>query len=175
MNPYGQITPWYVQQNQQRAAMAQNNMMNGYNQYAPNWNQPQPNLNQPNRPSMIPGRIIQNPQEITPEEVPMNGTVSLFPANDYSYIVAKQWNQNGLIDTVRFVPEKPVVAESAPSAEPDPFKQEVISRLDKLESLLKPQPQQQPQSQQSTPQQMSTDLVPVQNQPIPMQGGTNNG
>lgn len=143
MNQYGQITPWWVQQNQQRAAA----MAAQQTQTPMNWQQPQPGWNQPpmqnpqqfNRPipSSIPGRIVQNPMEITPEEVPMNGTVSLFPSTDYSYIIAKQWNQNGTIDTLRFVPEPQVVNQEA-AAEQDPFKKEVIDRLDKLENLLNP-------------------------------------
>lgn len=142
MNQYGQITPWWVQQNQQRAAMTAQQT-----QTPMNWQQPQPGWSQPQMqnqqqfgrpvPSSIPGRIIQNPMEITPEEVPMNGTVSLFPSTDYSYIIAKQWNQNGTIDTLRFVPEPQVVNQET-ATELDPFKKEVIDRLDKLENLLSP-------------------------------------
>lgn len=145
LNQYGQVIPWWVQQNQQRGSTA------GPVPYAPttqtpmNWQQNPTNWNQPlaqnpqqyNRPvpSTIPGRIIQNPMEIAPEEVPMNGSVSLFPATDYSYIIAKQWNQNGTITEVRFVPE---IQPATDAVEQDPFKKEVLNRLDKLESLLNP-------------------------------------
>lgn len=56
-------------------------------------------------PGGLPGRVIQNPNDITPGEVDMNGKVSLFPMADYSCIIAKCWNQYGSIDTVRYIPE----------------------------------------------------------------------
>lgn len=40
------------------------------------------------------GRIIQTESDITPNEVAMDGSVSLFPLGDYSAIIAKQWNAN---------------------------------------------------------------------------------
>ena len=52
----------------------------------------------------ISGRIIGNVSEIVPNEVPMDGSVSLFPQNDYSCIYAKKWNTDGTIQTVKFVP-----------------------------------------------------------------------
>ena len=54
-----------------------------------------------NQPSVkrIPARIINDPKEIMPNEVPMDGSVSLFPTADYSCVYAKAWNANGMIDT----------------------------------------------------------------------------
>ena len=49
------------------------------------------------RPSTIPGRLVNNLDEITPQEVPMDGSVSLFPQNDYSAIYAKTWTKDGTI------------------------------------------------------------------------------
>lgn len=146
MNP-GRITPWWVTQNQQRAAMAAQQTPMNWQQTPSNWGTPQTNYNwgtspmnsvqtnpgfvrQP--PTAIPGRVIQNPNEITAEDVPMNGTVSLFPAADYSYIIAKQWNQNGTIDSIRYIPEQIVQTPE----EVDPFKKEVFERFDKIEQML---------------------------------------
>ena len=58
-----------------------------------------PNLyqNQLNRFQSIPGRLVNNLDEITPQEVPMDGSVSLFPQNDYSAIYAKTWTKDGTI------------------------------------------------------------------------------
>lgn len=81
----------------------------------------------------IPCRVISNPSDITPNEIPMDGRVSLFLANDNTYVIAKQWNQNGLIDTVKYVPEHPPETDTAESV---PFNEEVLSRLDRLESIL---------------------------------------
>ena len=68
-----------------------------------------PNLyqNQLNRIQSIPGRLVNNLDEITPQEVPMDGSVSLFPQADYSAIYAKTWTKDGTIATVKFIPEQP--------------------------------------------------------------------
>lgn len=58
------------------------------------------------RPSFISGRIVNDVSEITPQEVPMDMSVSLFPKSDYSCIYAKCWDRNGGIRTFTFVPEK---------------------------------------------------------------------
>lgn len=63
--------------------------------------------NQSSRFQSIPGRLVNNLDEITPQEVPMDGSVSLFPQNDYSAIYAKTWTKDGTIATVKFVPEQP--------------------------------------------------------------------
>lgn len=57
-------------------------------------------------PAMIPGRLVANADEITPQEVPMDGSVSLFPQNDYSAIYAKTWTKDGTIATMKFIPEQ---------------------------------------------------------------------
>ena len=73
--------------------------------YYPQYLQPQ-QMSQPvMRPSGLSGRMVNNPSEITPQEVTMDGTVSLFPQADYSCIYAKAWNPDGTIRTVRYVPE----------------------------------------------------------------------
>ena len=51
------------------------------------------------------GRMVNSLGEITPQEVTMDGSVSLFPQSDYSCIYAKAWNPDGTIKTVRYVPE----------------------------------------------------------------------
>lgn len=72
------------------------------------WTNPQPNPTPPPQPQFynaplipqprtVPCRVVNNPADITPSEIPMDGRVSLFLSSDNSYIIAKQWNQNGLI------------------------------------------------------------------------------
>ena len=61
--------------------------------------------NHNNRFQSIPGRLVNNLDEITPQEVPMDGSVSLFPQNDYSAIYAKTWTKDGTIATVKYVPQ----------------------------------------------------------------------
>lgn len=73
------------------------------------------NFQRPTMPAMIPGRFVANADEITPQEVPMDGSVSLFPQNDYSCIYAKTWTKEGTIATMKFVPEQPQNAEQQKS------------------------------------------------------------
>lgn len=48
-------------------------------------------------PRTIPGRMIYSPDEIMPQEVPMDGSVSLFPMHDWSCVYGKWWTSNGQI------------------------------------------------------------------------------
>ena len=87
-------------------------------------------FNQPNRFQSIPGRTVNNLDEITPQEVPMDGSVSLFPQADYSAIYAKTWTKDGTIATMKFIPEK---QEPAPTPN---FLEEKINKIDKRISSL---------------------------------------
>ena len=73
------------------------------------------NFQRPTMPAIIPGRLVANADEITPQEVPMDGSVSLFPQNDYSCIYAKTWTKEGTIATMKFVPEQPQNTEQQKS------------------------------------------------------------
>lgn len=100
-------------------------------------------MNQPNLASLgqqtsgLTGRVIQTENEITPNEVAMDGSVSLFPLGDYSAIIAKQWNANGTISTVKYVP---VVdnedGKDVESSKLDTFSEQVNKRFDDIERLL---------------------------------------
>lgn len=95
-----------------------------------------PNLyqNQPSRFQSIPGRLVNNLDEITPQEVPMDGSVSLFPQNDYSAIYAKTWTKDGTIATVKYVPEQP---QMEPQKSPlEERLDRIDQRFDKLEKML---------------------------------------
>lgn len=82
---------------------------------------------------VLPGRVVNNSDEITPQEVPMDGSVSLFPQQDYSCIYAKTWTKEGTIATMKFVPEQPQAATEQKS----PL-EERLDRIDqKLEALDK--------------------------------------
>lgn len=97
-------------------------------------NQPNPFFNQPNRFQSIPGRLVNNLDEITPQEVPMDGSVSLFPQADYSAIYAKTWTKDGTIATVKFIPEQP---QTEPQKSPlEERLDRIDQRFDKLEKML---------------------------------------
>lgn len=97
--------------------------------------QPMNRMNQPQqmRPSGVNGRMVNSDSEITPQEIPMDGSVSLFPAADYSCIYAKSWTANGTIQTVKFIPAVEIPA-STPVQE-DPYAP-VMKRLDDIEDML---------------------------------------
>lgn len=83
-------------------------------------------------PRTIPGRMIYSPDEIVPQEVPMDGSVSLFPMHDWSCVYGKWWTSNGQIQTVKFVLESPKkeIDESAASLS------DISARLEKVERYL---------------------------------------
>lgn len=78
------------------------------------------------------GRLVKSPDDILPKEIPMDGSVSLFPKDDYSYILAKAWNSSGTIDTIKFVPELPT--KEAPKTEDR--MQLILDKLTKLEETM---------------------------------------
>ena len=91
-------------------------------------------VQQPSRFQSIPGRLVNNLDEITPQEVPMDGSVSLFPQQDYSAIYAKTWTKDGTIATVKFVPEHP---QMEPQKSPlEERLDRIDQRFDKLEKML---------------------------------------
>ena len=85
----------------------------------------------------INGRVIGNVNEVTPNEVPMDGNISLFPMNDYSCIYAKMWNTDGTIQTIKFIPVVDNVQE-APQAKQltNEHYNNIVERLDKIEQML---------------------------------------
>lgn len=68
-------------------------------------------------PQFVPvsGRWVENPNEIKPNEVPMDGGLYIFPQSDYQCIYAKVWTQDGRLMTYRFLPEK---NEQRPQSQP---------------------------------------------------------
>ncbi len=100
-----------------------------------------------NRPRTIPGRMIYSPDEIMPQEVPMDGSVSLFPMHDWSCVYGKWWTSNGQIQTVKFVLEKPKkeIDESSTSIA------DISERLSKVERYLFKNKNKQPRPNQNEP------------------------
>lgn len=128
-NYYGPVNPWMGNNpgtmNNTSGSFNTNNQSPGYSGFN--------NFQRPSMPAMIPGRLVANADEITPQEVPMDGSVSLFPQNDYSCIYAKQWTKDGNIQTVRYVPEQPVVQADQKT----PLEEHLDRIEEKLEALDK--------------------------------------
>ena len=55
-------------------------------------------------PIGINGKIVPSVENITANDVPMDGSVAFFPKQDMSEIYAKSWNSDGTIRTIVFKP-----------------------------------------------------------------------
>lgn len=121
-----------------------NNYMNQSNNYIPQYqNQNQNQSQQPTLPALS-GRTISALQDIRPNEIAMDGSVSYFPASDGSCIYAKSWSSDGTIQTVKFVPERPAqqpqtnqtqAVQATTQTQPD--LQQVMEKLDSITKLIK--------------------------------------
>lgn len=139
-NPYNPYTPYNA-----------NYISNQFQQSTPNQTYRTPQYQStPNQPSLdalaqpqaqvIPifGRVISTESEIKPNEVPMDGSIALFPLSDFSVIIAKQWSQDGTIKTVRFAPEIQTSEPEAPATMSiTELAQSMDERFNKIESMIK--------------------------------------
>lgn len=91
--------------------------------------QPLPNVPR----SAINGRVVGTEAEITPQEIPMDGSISIFPSSDYSCIYGKTWDSDGHIRTCKYIPA--VEAQMEAPAQND-FEAKIMQRLDELENML---------------------------------------
>ena len=135
---YNQFSPYPSMDPYGRAPNMQNNRpaQSFQTMQTPQVQQNMQQVQQPSYPQSQPiyGRMVNTAEEITPQEVPMDGTVSLFPKNDYSCIYAKMWNTDGTIRTVTFIPE---MGEQAPQENPIIAEfNKINERLDKIERNL---------------------------------------
>lgn len=63
----------------------------------------QPQFQSQQLPQLI-GRPVNQVEEITANDVPMNAPYALFPKSDLSEIYLKSWTANGTIQTISFKP-----------------------------------------------------------------------
>ena len=101
-----------------------------------------PQIQQPLPQPSIRGRIIQNEAEITPSEVAMDGSIALFPTHDYNAIFAKQWQADGTLKTIKYVPaveaQQDEATLSANNSELVAYLDERFNALEKKLSYRKP-------------------------------------
>lgn len=99
-----------------------------------------PQSQQTTKPTAIPvnGRFVESLNEVAPNEVSMDGSVSLFPLRDCSRIYARAWTSNGTIQTVEYIP---VInnGDGQSSAQND-ISAEILSRLEAIEKKLDKKP-----------------------------------
>ena len=81
----------------------------GYGAYSPykaypatqqSYPQPQP------IPKILNGMMVPSMESIAANDVPMDGTISVFPKQDLSEIYIKKWEPNGTIKTIIYKPLK---------------------------------------------------------------------
>lgn len=83
------------------------NNMTGYgNPYVPYVQPPMPQITYPPIASknVIAGRSVNIENDIAPADVPMDGSISVFPKADGSVIFVKSFNGDGTINTRYFIP-----------------------------------------------------------------------
>ncbi len=103
---YGQYNSYYPYQYQQPRYDLQQNQ--------PLFNQQQ--SIQPQQQAGLNGKVVQAVEQITANDVPMDGSVAVFPKQDMSEIYAKSWNADGTIRTIVYKPHtasQPDVANSS--------------------------------------------------------------
>lgn len=97
---------------------------------------------QPNvQPSLINGRPVDNLEEITAGEVPLNGSLAVFPKKDGSMIYVKSTNGNGTIDTKCYIPAAENVIDVTPVGSTSSEQQPSISNQDIMAAVLNIQDQ----------------------------------
>lgn len=107
------------------APMMNSPYQNGYNpilspqqglmqmeQQYPQYSQQNQFVQQPSQQQQqgIVGKIVNDVSNVSPNDVPMDGSIAVFPKNDMTEIYCKQWSANGTIQTVVY---RPVQAEDA--------------------------------------------------------------
>lgn len=112
--------------------------------YTPNINTQgmrQPNLSNAmaNQQPIIPirGRIVTSEQDIVPAEIPMDGSICLFMTEDCKSIIAKQWNSNGVLQSLIYSPSSNEQAQS--ECQNGDSTGELKAQLDRIENMLKRQ------------------------------------
>lgn len=102
--------------------------------------------NQQAQPQGIIGRVVNDFNEITANDVPMNGNAAFFPKADGSELQVRSWAANGTIQTVVY---KPILEQNQADGTNIPqndftalndginaFREEILSRLDNIEKSV---------------------------------------
>lgn len=96
------------------------------------------------RPMLI-GKVVNKIEDVTPNDIPMDGSYGIFPLKDRSKIFLKKWNSDGTISTETFVKEETDVVEE-PESDPIDEKlttiqfdiQQLKEAFNKIEKSFKP-------------------------------------
>lgn len=102
-------------------------------------NYPQIAQNIPQRIQQEPqimGKIVQNAEMITANDVPLNGSVAFFPKQDLSEIYAKSWTADGVIRTMTFKPIQNEEVSNLSTESTESQIGEILNVTDGLEKTL---------------------------------------
>lgn len=139
--PMQQVYPYYQQNMSAGPAGNFNQNINPYQpNYRPSTVNPQTNQ-QPifyQQSQSLRGRIVNSVEEITPNEVSMDGSVTLFPTRDFEKIYAKAWNADGTISTIEYTPKSRISSSTNNHAEQNTSLDlsSIEERLDRIEEFL---------------------------------------
>ncbi len=97
--PNNQMTTYQPMYNNQYQ-----NFQPPYQQNIPNVQMQAPQQQFQQMPTGINGKVIPSVENITANDVPMDGSVAFFPRQDMAEIYAKSWNADGTIHTTVFKP-----------------------------------------------------------------------
>lgn len=103
---------------------------------APPQNQPQP-VEHVSFRSSLPGRMINNIEEVKPNEVMNDGTMTIFPTLDRTCIYTKHVAPNGLIVEDRYILESVPNPNDQGAPVPVAAMEEILARLDNIERMVK--------------------------------------
>lgn len=95
------------------------------------------------------GKVVGDVSMVSPNDVPMDGNVAIFPKNDMTEIYCKQWKQDGTIQTVVYRPiseQDPAEGTNIPQVDFNALnddvralREDILARLDAIEkSVIKP-------------------------------------
>ena len=100
----------------------------------------------PNQPQGLVGKMVNDVSMVSPNDVPMDGNVAIFPKNDMSEIYCKQWKQDGTIQTVVYKPileQNPQEGTNIPqmdfialNEDVRALREEISERFDRLEKSM---------------------------------------
>lgn len=80
-------------------------------------------------PRTLPGFYITSEDDIAPGDVPMDGSISFFPAKDLSSILIRQWDSNGNLESCYYIPKTSSNQEQTSSQSHQPVNQAEESAL----------------------------------------------
>lgn len=128
-NPYQQIGTY-------NPMLAAQQRMQQLEQQYPQFSQQnmqQPQQIQQNSPQILNGKIVLDADSIIPNDVPMDGSMALFPKQDMSEIYGKSWNANGTIKTVIYRP----VNDNSTNNQMDIEKSKIGLSEDDMDAVMK--------------------------------------